>query len=65
VTEQVSRGSPSEHRVPAGPERTDIELVQACDLDVDCFAVWLKPTVPGVRHDGLGGGAWTDYGSRT
>jgi hypothetical protein len=43
--------SPPEHRVPAGPKCTDIEVPQARDLDVDCLAVWPKPTVLGVRHD--------------
>ena len=57
VTGQVSRCSSAEHRVPASPECTDIEVAQARDLDVDCLAVWLKPTVLGVRHDGLGGAA--------
>jgi hypothetical protein len=41
--------------VPTGPERTDIEVAQARDLDVDCLAVWLKPTVLAVLHNGLGG----------
>jgi hypothetical protein len=39
--------------VPTGPERADIEFAQARDLDVDCLSGWLKPTVLGVRHDGL------------
>jgi hypothetical protein len=52
VTGQMSGRSPPEHRVPPGPERTDIEFAQAHDLDVDCLSVWLKPTVLGVWHDG-------------
>jgi hypothetical protein len=43
--------------MPTGPERTDIEVAQARDVDVECLAVWLNPTVPGVRHDGSGGAA--------
>jgi hypothetical protein len=49
VTGQVRGRSPPEHRVPTGPERTDIEVAQARDLDVECLAVWLNPTVLGVR----------------
>src|SRR5262249_52305764 len=57
VAGQVRGWAPPEHRVPTGPERTDVEFAQARDLDVDCLAVWLNPTVLGVRHDGSGGAA--------
>ena len=50
VAGQVRRRSPPEHRVPTRPERSDVELAQACDLDV----VGFSPTDLAARHDGLG-----------
>src|SRR5262245_15481407 len=49
--------APPEYGVPTGPERTEIEIAQACDLDVECLAVRLSPVVLGARHDGSGGAA--------
>jgi hypothetical protein len=51
---QVRGWSSPEDRVPTGPERTDIEVAQARNLDVECLAVWLSRTDLGARHVGLG-----------
>ena len=40
MARQVRGRSPSEYGVPTGPKRTDVEIAQARNLDVECLPVW-------------------------
>jgi hypothetical protein len=51
VSGQVRRRSPSEHRVPTRSERTNVDFVQARDLDVDGLVVRSSQTNLAAGHD--------------
>jgi hypothetical protein len=50
MARQVRGRSPSEYGVPTRPKRTDVEVTQARNLDVECLLVWLSLTDLYARH---------------
>src|ERR1700756_3315023 len=43
MARQGRGGAGSQYGVPTGPKRSDVEITQARNLDVECLLVWLEP----------------------
>ena len=50
MTGEVRRRSPPQDREPTSPKRTDVEIAQARNLDVDCLPLRDRRADPDARH---------------
>ena len=55
MARHVRGGPPPKHRVPTSPKRTDIEITQARNLDIDRLPARLSRTDLDARHDAQDG----------